>query len=274
MALVVTLVLVLEAVLDLHGQEASVQPRSAREEVIDLAARGEYAAADHILAEELRNDPANFALLYNRALVNFFWKRDEESLRLLRSVAKGEHENANYQALLGSVLTRLGRYREALPASREALRLAPSDAENWLRLGALYLHLKMGGHATEVYEKGQTLFPERPEFLLGLGVIQEMQAKFEATIPTYEEVVRKISPLPRRIFVPGGRLFEGLANRRGRASRDTSPRLGFTVRTGGVLPGRSSVEDSGTGEGSDCAYSKGASARSHTPGSARARGQD
>src|SRR5438128_2642140 len=78
-ALVVTLVLVLEAVLDLHGQEASVQPRSARKEVINLAARGEYAAADHILAEELRKDPANFAILYNRALVNFFWKRDGES---------------------------------------------------------------------------------------------------------------------------------------------------------------------------------------------------
>jgi len=59
----------------------------------------------------------------------------------------------------------------------------------------------MGGHATEVYEKGQTLFPERPEFLLGLGVIQEMQAKFEATIPTYEEVVRKF---PRYL---GGYLF-------------------------------------------------------------------
>src|SRR5437899_9006768 len=73
-ALVVTLVLVLEAVLNLHGQATSGQPRSAREEVIDLAARGEYAAADRILAEELRNDPANFALLYNRALVNFFWK--------------------------------------------------------------------------------------------------------------------------------------------------------------------------------------------------------
>ena len=201
MALVVTMDLVLEAVLDLRGQEASVQPRSAREEVIDLAARGEYAAADHILAEELRNDPANFALLYNRALVNFFWKRDEESLRLLRSVAAGDREDPNYQALLSSVLTGLGRYREALPASREALRLAPSDAENWLRLGALYLHLKMGGHATEVYEKGQTLFPERPEFLLGLGVIQEMQAKFEATIPTYEEVVRKF---PRYL---GGYLF-------------------------------------------------------------------
>src|SRR5437762_8753870 len=200
-ALVEALVLVFGAGLNMHGQATSVQPRSAREEVIDLAARGEYAAADHILAEELRNDPANFALLYNRALVNFFWKRDEESLRLLKSVATEDREDPNYQALLSSVLARLGRYREALPASREALRLAPSDPENWLRLGALYLHLKMGEHATEVYEKGQTLFPDRPQFVLGQGVIQEMQARFDGAIPTYERAVRKF---PR---YPGGYLF-------------------------------------------------------------------
>src|SRR5438128_2642138 len=41
----------------------------------------------------------------------------ESPLRLLKSVATGDREDANYQALLSSVLTRLGRYREALPAS-------------------------------------------------------------------------------------------------------------------------------------------------------------
>ncbi len=137
----------------------------------------------------------------------------ESPLRLLKSVATGDREDANYQALLSSVLTRLGRYREALPASREALRLAPSDAENWLRLGAVYLHLKMGEHATEVYEKGQALFPDRPQFVLGLGVIQEIQARFDDAIPTYEQAIRKFR------HYPGGYLF--LAGAYLKASRTT-----------------------------------------------------
>ena len=89
-ALVEALVLVFGAGLNMHGQATSVQPRSAREEVIDLAARGEYAAADHILAEELRNDPANFALLYNRALVKAQYDWSTIGAKLL----------ASYQSLL------------------------------------------------------------------------------------------------------------------------------------------------------------------------------
>ncbi len=183
--------LVLWAGLSLHGQTTSQQSGEAREEAFRLAAQGNYPAADHIFETELGTNPGDFSLLYNRALVNFFWRRDEKALELLKSVAREDREDANYQALLAAVLTRLGAFKEALPASLEATRLAPSNSENWLRLGALYLHLKMGQHATGVYEKGRSLFRDRPEFILGMGVVEEGQSKFNAAIDLYRQAVTK-----------------------------------------------------------------------------------
>src|SRR5690349_16237107 len=104
--------LVLWAGLSLHGQTTSQQSGEAREEAFRLAAQGNYPAADHIFETELGTNPGDFSLLYNRALVNFFWRRDEKALELLKSVAREDREDANYQALLAALLTRLGAFKE------------------------------------------------------------------------------------------------------------------------------------------------------------------
>ncbi len=174
----------------LKGQASSPADDTARD-AVQLASRGDYAAADRLFEAQLARHPGDFRLLYNRALVNYLWGHDEAAQRLLEKVAPADRAEPGYQALLGSALTRQGKYKEAVPPSLKAVELAPNNPEYLLNLGALYLRLKLGQHATEVYKKGQRLFPDRAEFPLGLGVIQDMQAKFDAAIAVYRQVIEK-----------------------------------------------------------------------------------
>ena len=51
--------------------------------------------------------------------------------------------------------------------------------------------MKKGQHALEVYRARQARFPNRPEFLIGPGVIEEMQARLDVAIETYRGVTQK-----------------------------------------------------------------------------------
>jgi tetratricopeptide (TPR) repeat protein len=104
------------------------------------------------------------------------------------SVAVTDRGAYEYHALLATILIQEGDYPSALEPTREALRLNPDDAESWLRLGALYLRLKRGGHAINTYRTASARFADRPEFLIGRGVVEEMLAKLPAAIAIYREV--------------------------------------------------------------------------------------
>ncbi|MEW5978303.1 MAG: tetratricopeptide repeat protein [Acidobacteriota bacterium] len=150
-----------------------------------LAARGEYEAADRAFARELESHPGDYRLLYNRALANHLGGHHDKAKAILLTVPVPYREEGTYCSLLGAVLTSLGDYRAALTPTRQAITKAPKDANLLLNLAALYLRLRMGQHAADVYDEGRRLFPDRPEFLLGLGVIEQMQAKFEAAARIY-----------------------------------------------------------------------------------------
>lgn len=175
----------------LQGRQASAPAGEPPPDLHQLIANGNYEAADRVFAEELQRHPGDFALTYNRALVNYLAGNFEKSRDQLLSVPAAERGHINYQALLASNLTHLGDFKGAVAPSVEVVKLAPSDPENWLRLAGLYLRLKKGQHATDVYRAGLWRFPTRPEFLIGLGVIEEMQAKMDSTISIYRQVVEQ-----------------------------------------------------------------------------------
>lgn len=186
----ILVVLALAGVILEAGQKSPPLP-APTQGVNELLARGDYDAADRFFASQLAERPGDFRLLYNRALANYLAHHLEKSRDLLLSVAPSEQNRLDYQVLLATVLIDLGDYREALPPSQQAVRLRPSDPENWLRLGMVYLRLKRGQHALDTYKTAWGLFPTRPEFLIGQGVVEEMVAKLPQAISTYKQVTAK-----------------------------------------------------------------------------------
>ena len=61
--------------------------------------------------------------------------------------------SAEYDAVLGSVLSRMGRDREAVDAYRAALRTAPDKGGTWLGLALSLENLDRRAEATEAYRR-------------------------------------------------------------------------------------------------------------------------
>lgn len=170
------------------AQEPASQPSGPSQAVAALIARGDYAGLDRFYAEALKDHPGDYRLMYNRALASYFGGRLETAREILLSVPPPERGTNEYQALLATVYIQLGDPKSALEPANEAVRLNPNDAENWLRLGALNLRLRRGQHALDTYQAARGHFPNRPEFLIGKGVVEEMLARLPEAIAVYREV--------------------------------------------------------------------------------------
>jgi len=174
----------------LSGQDQpTAQPVSP--DLGELIAHGDYEGLDRAYAEALKERPGDFRLTYNRALANYLGGHAENARDILMTVAASDRGVSDYQALLATILIQIGDFKAALEPTQEAARLNPADAENWLRLGALYLRLKRGQHAIDTYENASRRFPDRPEFLIGRGVVEEMLARLPAAAAVYREATTK-----------------------------------------------------------------------------------
>jgi MSHA biogenesis protein MshN len=70
------------------------------------------------------------------------------------NAAKGSARgNAEYNALLGTVLQRLAKHREAADAYREALRLAPDAGPAWVGLAMSLEALEHRPEAAEAFRR-------------------------------------------------------------------------------------------------------------------------
>ena len=101
-------------------------------------------------------------------------------------------EPGNYIAwyLLGVAYGNLGRYREAVEAYREALRLEPDDASAWFKLGFAYKKLGRYREAIEAYREALRLKPEYAQVWFNLGYAYEKLGRYREAIEAYQEVLR------------------------------------------------------------------------------------
>ncbi len=173
------------------GQSQPAGLASSDPEFRPLMERRDYDGLDRAYAEALRQQPGDYRLTYNRALANYFGGHLERARDLLLTTKVSDRETTEYQTLLATVLVQLGDFREALPPAIDVVRLNPSDPDNWLRLGALYLRLRKGQHALNTYQAAAERFPNRPEFLIGRGVVEEMVARMPLAIQVYRQVIQK-----------------------------------------------------------------------------------
>ena len=75
------------------------------------------------------------------------------ALEVLNRSSNDVQPNAEHQAMLGSVLSRMGRDREAVEAYRTALRVAPEKGGTWLGLALSLENLERRGEAADAYRR-------------------------------------------------------------------------------------------------------------------------
>jgi tetratricopeptide (TPR) repeat protein len=127
-----------------------------------LIARGEYAAAEKILAPLATASPGGDAAL-ELGLLQFYLGRRSEARRAMQLVLMAEPRNptARDYARAGRAARALGQFQEANGYYREAIAIAPTDAVIDTEWGELFLEKHQWGEAAKSF---QSALKNQPDF--------------------------------------------------------------------------------------------------------------
>jgi tetratricopeptide (TPR) repeat protein len=120
-----------------------------------------------------RRRPEDRALKFTEALILSEMKRFNESAELLRSMIKGDPENATDDAgvflILSSVQMQAGQLKAAEESARKALELNPDDAEALIQLSSVFDRAKQHGESEKILRDLLKREPDNATALNNLG---------------------------------------------------------------------------------------------------------
>jgi tetratricopeptide (TPR) repeat protein len=142
-----------------------------------LADQGRAGEAVPFLAQASRLNPGDFEIGYQLARAYVGAGELEQARTTARSLAAND-DQAGLHHLLGDVEEKLGNPLEAVRQYQKAAELEPSEPYlfDW---GSEFLKHGAVKPATEVFAKGNTLFPDSPRMLIGLGVAWYARGSYE-----------------------------------------------------------------------------------------------
>ena len=119
------------------------QDRVVRHQVMELLQGGQVETAQAVCEEHLRGRPRDHEAMAMLAQIHFRKGRFDEASRTLAKALARDSKRADYQALMGEILTHSGRHREAIGRYDRALKTHPrfegaiaGKAETLLRMGS------------------------------------------------------------------------------------------------------------------------------------------
>jgi len=120
-------------------------------------------------SEAARRDPQNEALVLEVAKRFLQSKKPEQAYDLLKRASGRPNASAAVFARLGFVCAQLGKYNEAIAASRTAVKKAPGSLPGYQNLFVTYLQNKHPQEAVKVLEEASRQTNNSPEFLMGIA---------------------------------------------------------------------------------------------------------
>jgi Tfp pilus assembly protein PilF len=123
------------------------------------------------------------------ALVKFHAGKYRESEAILQDLRNEGQQTGDVLRLLGWCYQRQNHSDQAIAIFREAVRLNPSDEQNFLDLGALLLANRSFGPALELAKRTVDAFPASANALRLLGSIQLASEQFTDAMKTYSRAL-------------------------------------------------------------------------------------
>lgn len=171
---------------------------------ISAAAR-HFAARDLKSAEEacrrlIRRQPRHFDALHLLGVVLIRQSRYKDALPFLLRAAAEQPDVALLQSNLASAYLGLSRYDDALAASYRAIDLSPANADQFNTLGTIHKNLDQPEAAIEAYSTAITLEPAHAPALFNLGTLlakQDRWAEALATLRRAEQAAPPDAPLDK-----------------------------------------------------------------------------
>jgi Tfp pilus assembly protein PilF len=126
---------------------------------------------------------------YRLALVKFHAGKYKESETILQDLRNAGQQTGDVLRLLGWCYQRQNHSDQAIAIFREAVRLNPSDEQNFLDLGTLLLENRSFGPALELAKRTTDAFPASANALRLLGSIQLASEQFTDAMKTYSRAL-------------------------------------------------------------------------------------
>ncbi|MBN1443526.1 MAG: tetratricopeptide repeat protein, partial [Planctomycetes bacterium] len=151
-----------------------------------LRLQGKLQKAEEVLLEAVENCPRfKYFFAFELARTYECAGRDEEAEREYRALTAGGGGSANVYGCLAGVLNRLGRYKEAADAAKEALRRLPKNTCAHEELARALWKLGRSEEAIEAADVGIQEIPGREHLYLLKGKIVEDLGKVEEAAKEY-----------------------------------------------------------------------------------------
>jgi tetratricopeptide (TPR) repeat protein len=141
-----------------------------------------------------RRRPEDRALKFTEALILSEMKRFNESAELLRSMIKGDRENATDDAsvllILSNVQMQAGRLKEAEESARKALELNPDDPEALIQLSSVFDRAKQHRESEKILRDLLKREPDNATALNNLGYFMvERGIGYEEAMKLIEQAI-------------------------------------------------------------------------------------
>lgn len=145
----------------------------------------DYDTAQLLLERIPSDSPEANLARYRLALVKFHADKYQESAAILEELRSAGQQSGDILRLLAWCYQRQGHSDQAIAIIREAVRLNPSDEQNFLDLGALLLANRRFGPALELAKRTALAFPDSANALRLLASIQLASEQFTDAMKTY-----------------------------------------------------------------------------------------
>ncbi|MBM4299996.1 MAG: serine protease [Deltaproteobacteria bacterium] len=135
-------------------------------------------------------EPGNELAWFSLALAYSEMGRYREAIEAYREALRLKPDFADAWNNLGVSYEKMGRYREAFEAFREALRLKPDYASAWNNLGNAYGNLGRHREAFEAFREALRLKPDDASAWNNLGNAYGNLGRYREAIEAYREALR------------------------------------------------------------------------------------
>jgi tetratricopeptide (TPR) repeat protein len=159
-----------------------------RAQAIALYRAGQFAEAERLYGEVLRQNPSDFDALHLQGVIAYQTGRYARAVELITRALGLRHSSSAAHLSLGAALTALGRFAEAQAHANAALALQPTAAA-YLQQGVALRGLGRHGEAVASFDHALALEPNHVEAHAGRGMALRQLGRDAEALASFERAL-------------------------------------------------------------------------------------
>ena len=160
------------------------------QDAINAQSSGDIKKAEKIYKRLLSQDPNNFQILHNYAVVNFNLKKFKEAENLFKKAILINKNNHQIFNSYGVLLKEIKQYNEAIAKFNTSIELRDDYLSPYLNLISIYKEYNNQQELLNIYNKIIKIKPDFIEMYFEISSIFEDQGKLDDAIKTLKTIFR------------------------------------------------------------------------------------